>query len=166
MHHWKQTMLFAATLRLLWKATTVSTCGKTSATSAAMLSELPVSLWSVSAGNSPSLESDWLKSLGRGTQLLGCSPGLFCAFCDLWRRSFLLETHHNISLVCCSVPKNDTSTFHHSFRLCGRTCVTRLATNFCEGSAWERTQQVVWANNRQTKKYAKTISFALIRALK
>lgn len=37
-----------------------------------------------------SLESDWLILPGQGLQGLGCSPGLSCAFADLWRRLFLL----------------------------------------------------------------------------
>lgn len=69
-----------------------------------------VSVKSFSVGNSPSLESDWLISPGQGTQVLGCSPGLSCAFADLWRRLFLLETRHNMSFFCCSSPPLDAQT--------------------------------------------------------
>lgn len=91
----KQTMLSAASLHLLFYAPMLPTCGKTAT----------VSVKSFSVGNSPSLESDWLISPGQGTQVLGCSPGLSCAFADLWRRLFLLETQHNMSFFCFSSPR-------------------------------------------------------------
>lgn len=77
--------------------------------------------------------------------------------CSSWRHNttqhvflllFLPQMHKPAHLS--SFPAALSWTFNHHLGLWGRTCVTRLATNFCKRSAWKRTRQTVSVDRRQT----------------